>query len=161
MLRHACCSPLFNLNKRRHAGQIFEAYNVSALWSLPVIYVCENNHFGMGALRRNFTTFTLASSLVAHIRQLAGTADERASKSAKYYTRGDYIPGLWVDGALSKASTLRLLCLILAQPRSTVQQAERAGSTFWLICAWLPWADVQAWMCWLSRTRRRSPKNTC
>lgn len=27
-----------------------------------------------------------------------GTTDERASKSAKFYTRGDYIPGLWIDG---------------------------------------------------------------
>ena len=27
-----------------------------------------------------------------------GTTDARASKSAKFYTRGDYIPGLWIDG---------------------------------------------------------------
>ena len=27
-----------------------------------------------------------------------GTAERRASKSVQFYTRGDYIPGLWVDG---------------------------------------------------------------
>jgi len=32
-------------------GQIWEAANMSKLWDLPMVFVTENNHYGMGTCK--------------------------------------------------------------------------------------------------------------
>ncbi|MFQ5970686.1 MAG: pyruvate dehydrogenase (acetyl-transferring) E1 component subunit alpha [Alphaproteobacteria bacterium] len=57
-------------------GQVHEAFNMAALWKLPVVYIIENNRYGMG------------------------TSIERASASTDLHRRGSPygIPGEQVDG---------------------------------------------------------------
>ena len=57
-------------------GQVFEAFNLASLWKLPVLYIIENNKYGMG------------------------TSVDRAAAGSDLFKRGEAfgIPGEKVDG---------------------------------------------------------------
>ena len=57
-------------------GQVYEAFNMAALWDLPIVFVIENNQYAMG------------------------TSVERSSAETHLFRRGESftIPGLSIDG---------------------------------------------------------------
>ena len=57
-------------------GQVFEAFNLAALWKIPILYIIENNKYGMG------------------------TSVDRAAAGSDLFKRGEAfgIPGEKVDG---------------------------------------------------------------
>ncbi len=71
-------------------GQVYEAFNMAALWQLPVIYIIENNQYGMG------------------------TSVERASAMNELFRRGESfgIKGYEIDGMdpLSVYGNIKSIC---------------------------------------------------
>jgi pyruvate dehydrogenase E1 component alpha subunit len=81
-------------------GQVYESFNMARLWNLPVVYVIENNRYGMG------------------------TSVERASAGPELYRRGEAygIPGERVDG-------MDVLAVKAAGLRAVARAREGQGPT--------------------------------
>jgi pyruvate dehydrogenase E1 component subunit alpha len=81
-------------------GQVYESFNMAKLWDLPVIYVIENNKYGMG------------------------TSIERSSSTTDFSQRGMSfgIPGEQVDGMDVRA--------VKAAADKAVKRAREGGGPF-------------------------------
>jgi pyruvate dehydrogenase E1 component alpha subunit len=82
-------------------GMLHEAFNMAVLWNLPVIFICENNHYAMG-------TSVERTSKVLNLAQIADAYD---------------MPGDTVDGMNPES-------VHTAIERAAKRAREKGGPTF-------------------------------
>ena len=74
-------------------GQVFEAFNMAKLWNLPILFGCESRSESC-RVQRSIQLITI----IIDNKYGMGTAANRAAALTDYYKRGQYIPGLKVNG---------------------------------------------------------------
>jgi pyruvate dehydrogenase E1 component alpha subunit len=83
-------------------GQLFEAANMAGLWKLPVVYVIENNHYGMGTSEqrsshhrplhskfRSYPGIVVQGNDVFAVREAVRTCKEYAVKNGPIFLEID------------------------------------------------------------------------
>jgi len=78
-------------------GQVFEAFNMAKLWNLPVLFGCESM-LSISILSISFIGIVILIGYLPDNKYGMGTAANRSSALTDYYKRGQYIPGLKVNG---------------------------------------------------------------
>jgi acetoin:2,6-dichlorophenolindophenol oxidoreductase subunit alpha len=105
-LRQAWLAVAFFGDGAMNQGVVFECLNMAALWKLPAIYVCENNHYG---------EFTRGDEVTA------GTLSARAAAFG--------MPVIEVDG-------MDVLAVLAAAREAVARARSGGGPTFLLCDTW-------------------------
>ena len=87
-------------------GQVFEAFNMAKLWNLPILFGCESMYSPFFILSYTENATNHLPPIIGHDSHRLGTdnkygmgtAANRAAALTEYYKRGQYIPGLKVNG---------------------------------------------------------------
>ena len=90
-------------------GQLFEALNIAALWNLPTLFICENNHYGMGTAEvRDRSPWKRSESVILQIYAKTNTIGD-GSHAKRTLVIGIAAPaaGLWMMASASQSLTCR------------------------------------------------------
>jgi len=84
-----------------HQGSFHESLNLARIWNLPIVYICENNHYGMGTDFRRVSAQTNFASLAASYNMPGQQVDgmdvlavHESVKQAVLHARNEKIPSL-------------------------------------------------------------------
>jgi len=80
-------------------GQVYEAFNMAALWKLPVIYIIENNEYSMGTSVKRSTAMT-----------------ELYKKGHSFGIQGEQVDGMNLDSVYAAVTKAREHVITTGEP---------------------------------------------